>query len=521
MQTSEREVYGLEVSPSVNPEASLESPPAPTKSPAFDLFNLVVSYKRLEIYLEPLKDAGDGVRYLLRWQMPLCSLLTCLGLNILFLTLNEGAWYSVGALMISVPALLGYLQEVCRARLPESELMRRKYHSVRQEDLQRVRLSRPEAVAEVKSFLIQLEAFLSRLCCTCEAAYRVLHWENPTVSSQFYGALLGTVCMLYLLPLCWVLALLNSTLFLGNVEFFRVVSEYRASLQRRMNPKQEESAFESPSPPDAGGKGTLPDCTPAPTPTEDLTPGSVEEAEEAEPDEEFKDAIEETHLVVLEDDEGTPCPAEDELALQDNGFLSKNEVLRNKVSRLTERLRKRYPTNNFGSCTGCSATFSVLKKRRNCSNCGNSFCSRCCSFKVPRSSMGATAPEAQRETVFVCASCNQTLSNFLFTSGLGGAQWLSLSREQAQAPFSSPGAALPFGIIYLFISWFLGTCGIRNGMRRMGASPALGPFPGVMGCLGLGTLGDRRLCTQSRDPRGQLEGEKDPPRPAFSPGQPV
>ncbi|XP_075866000.1 protrudin isoform X6 [Microcebus murinus] len=403
MQTSEPEGSGPEVGPGVMPEALPESPPVPTKSPAFDLFNLVLSYKRLEIYLEPLKDAGDGVRYLLRWQTPLCSLLTCLGLNILFLTLNE------------VPALLGYLQEVCRARLPESELMRRKYHTVRQEDLQKVRLSRPEAVAEVKSFLIQLEAFLSRLCCTCEAAYRVLHWENPVVSSQFYGALLGTVCMLYLLPLCWVLALLNSTLFLGNVEFFRVVSEYRASLQRRLNPKQEEHASDSPPPPDAGGKGAALDSTPALTPTEsfssqDLTPGSVEEAEEAEPDEEFKDAIEETHLVVLEDEEGAPCPAEDELALQDNGFLSKNEVLRSKVSRLTERLRKRYPTNNFGNCTGCSATFSVLKKRRSCSNCGNSFCSRCCSFKVPKSSMGATAPEAQRETVFVCASCNQTLS---------------------------------------------------------------------------------------------------------------
>ncbi|NP_001372847.1 protrudin isoform 29 [Homo sapiens] len=292
MQTSEREGSGPELSPSVMPEAPLESPPFPTKSPAFDLFNLVLSYKRLEIYLEPLKDAGDGVRYLLR----------------------------------------------------------------------------------------------------------------------FYGALLGTVCMLYLLPLCWVLTLLNSTLFLGNVEFFRVVSEYRASLQQRMNPKQEEHAFESPPPPDVGGKDGLMDSTPALTPTEDLTPGSVEEAEEAEPDEEFKDAIEETHLVVLEDDEGAPCPAEDELALQDNGFLSKNEVLRSKVSRLTERLRKRYPTNNFGNCTGCSATFSVLKKRRSCSNCGNSFCSRCCSFKVPKSSMGATAPEAQRETVFVCASCNQTLS---------------------------------------------------------------------------------------------------------------
>ncbi|XP_006880116.1 PREDICTED: protrudin isoform X6 [Elephantulus edwardii] len=284
MQVSDREGSGPEVSPSVMPEAPPEPPPVPTKPPAFDLFNLVLSYKRLEIYLEPLKDAGDGVRYLLR----------------------------------------------------------------------------------------------------------------------FYGALLGTVFMLYLLPLCWVLALLNSTLFLGNVEFFRVVCEYRASLQRRMNPKEEENTVESP-PVDAVGRVPLQDSTPATTPTEDLTPGSVEEAEEAEPDEEFKDAIE-------EDDEGTPCPAEDELALQDNGFLSKNEVLRSKVSRLTERLRKRYPTNNFGSCTGCSATFSVLKKRRSCSNCGNSFCSRCCSFKVPKSFMGATAPEAQRETVFVCASCNQTLS---------------------------------------------------------------------------------------------------------------
>lgn len=69
MQSSEREGCGSEASPSVMPEAPLESPPAPAKSPAFDLFNLVLSYKRLEIYLEPLKDAGDGVRYLLRYRL--------------------------------------------------------------------------------------------------------------------------------------------------------------------------------------------------------------------------------------------------------------------------------------------------------------------------------------------------------------------------------------------------------------------------------------------------------------------
>lgn len=38
---------------------------------------------------------------------------------------------------------------------------------------------------------------------------------------RFYGALLGSVCILYLLPLCWVMAILNSTLFLGNPQFYQ------------------------------------------------------------------------------------------------------------------------------------------------------------------------------------------------------------------------------------------------------------------------------------------------------------
>ncbi|XP_068806022.1 protrudin isoform X2 [Struthio camelus] len=372
---------------------------APSRAAAFDLLTLVLSYRRLELYLEPLRDAAEAVRALLRWQRPLCSLLVCLGLNFLLLTLDQAAWYSVLALLVLVPALLGYLQETCRARPSEPELVRRKYHSVRREDLRKVQLSRQEAVAQVKGFLIQLEAFLSGMCCSCEAAYRVLYWENPAVSSQFYGALLGSVCVLYVLPLCWVLAILNSTLFLGNAQFYHVILELKASIEQCLGTKPLESAPEPAEPLPAAAPL---EQTPTPTSTEDLTPGSVEEAEEAEPDEEFKDAIE-------EDDESSQCSSEFDLSLPDNGFMSKNEVIRSKVSRLTERLRKRYPSNNFGNCTGCAATFSVLKKRRSCSNCGNSFCSRCCSFKVPKAVMGATAPEAQRETVFVCALCNQVL----------------------------------------------------------------------------------------------------------------
>ncbi|XP_038037210.1 protrudin isoform X1 [Anas platyrhynchos] len=381
--------------------------PPPGKAAAFDLLGLVRSYRRLELYLEPLRDAAQAVRCLLRWQRPLCSLLACLGINLLLLTLDRAAWYSVLAVLVLLPAVLGYLQETCRARPAQRELARSRRHSVRREELRSVRLSRQEALAQVKGFLIQLEGFLSALCCSCEAAHRVLYWENPAVSSQFYGALLGSVCMLYLLPLCWVMAILNSTLFLGNPQFYQVMKELKASIEQCLGTKPLQSAPEPAEPLPAAAP---PDRTPTPTSTEDLTPGSVEEAEEAEPDEEFKDAIEENQLLVLEDDEGSQCSADFDLSLPDNGFMSKNDVIRSKVSRLTERLRKRYPSNNFGSCTGCGATFSVLKKRRSCSNCGNSFCSRCCSFKVPKAVMGATAPEAQRETVFVCALCNQVLT---------------------------------------------------------------------------------------------------------------
>ncbi|XP_026557005.1 protrudin isoform X2 [Pseudonaja textilis] len=331
--------------------------PSHPKPPSLDLFNLVVSYKQLELYLEPLQDVAEGVWFLLSWQMPFCSLLTCLGVNFLLLTLSEAAWYGLCALLISVPAMLGYLQETCHIRLTEEQLARRRYHSVRREDVRKVQLSRNEAVAEVKGFLIRLEVLLNRLCGGCEAAYRVLFWENPTVSSQFYGMLMGSVCAVYLLPLCWIFVLLNSTLFLGNVAFYQVMLDLKSAVEQRLGFKSIPVAPE-PEELDPGEveATVLPDWTPTLTGTEDLTPGSVEEAEEAEPDDEFKDAIE-------EEDDISQGSGEFELGLPDSPFMSRNDVIRSRVSRLTERLRKRYPTNNLGNCASCSATFSVLKKR--------------------------------------------------------------------------------------------------------------------------------------------------------------
>eukprot|EP00730_Choanoeca_flexa_P009259 TRINITY_DN12617_c1_g3_i4.p1 TRINITY_DN12617_c1_g3~~TRINITY_DN12617_c1_g3_i4.p1 ORF type:complete len:386 (+),score=40.19 TRINITY_DN12617_c1_g3_i4:125-1282(+) len=63
--------------------------------------------------------------------------------------------------------------------------------------------------------------------------------------------------------------------------------------------------------------------------------------------------------------------------------------------------RKRQNTK----CSGCNASYSIFKSRVYCRNCGGSYCTTCCKFKVPRSVFGATAPAAQKGTVRVCNSC--------------------------------------------------------------------------------------------------------------------
>ncbi|XP_029296777.1 protrudin isoform X2 [Cottoperca gobio] len=379
---------------------------SPRCTPNFDLLNMVVSYKRMALFLEPAGDAVELTRFLLGWKMPLCSMFVCMFLNVFLCTVNEVGWITVGVVALAAPAALGYLQDRCGGRASDSELHKRHYHAVHRRDLQTVHLTKQEAMLEVKDLLKHLDDMLSSACLSAETFYKVLYWDNHTKSSRFYGAMLILACLLYIAPLGWVLAGLNSAIFLWNRDFYRVLLDLKKLLHmgQASEGKCEEAVH-----------CHLLDQTPTPTSLEDLSPGSVEEAEEAEPDDEFKDAIEEhsvtlqeTPLVLVEDDEG-PLGAPEYDTISENGLLSRNEPIRSKVSKLTEKLRKRYPTTCTGNCSSCNAVFSVLKKRRSCSNCGNSFCSRCCSFKVLRSCMGATAPEAQRETVFVCAACNSSL----------------------------------------------------------------------------------------------------------------
>ncbi|XP_043094004.1 protrudin isoform X2 [Puntigrus tetrazona] len=398
------------------------SDPGSPRALTFDLLNMVISFKRMAIFLEPVTDSLEVLRSLLGWRMPLCSLLSCVLLNILFLTLSEGAWLSLLLLAVSAPAVLGYLGNRCQCASSEVAVQKKKHYAVQRRDLQTVHMSKQEAMLEVKGMLKRIDELLAQACVSAECVYKVLYWESHAASSVFYGSLLTVVCLLYTAPVGLSLSVLNSALFLWNRNFCRVLLE----LKEFVHPSRVQPAEETePCDPD---QSNLLERTPTPTSVEDLSPSNVEEAEEAEPDDEFKDAIEETPLALVvwrvayflpkiarrwrtrKDDEDVSSGVPEFDAASDNGLLSRNEPIRSKVSKLTEKLRKRVPSNTIGSCSQCNSAFSVLKKRRNCSNCGVSFCSRCCSYKVFKSSMGATAPEAQRETVFVCFMCNTFLT---------------------------------------------------------------------------------------------------------------
>lgn len=78
MQVSEREngaTAGNGLDSPTTSDAQPE-PLSPPKRPSLDLFNLVVSYKRLELYLEPLQDIAEGVWFLLRL-VPFPSMSLC------------------------------------------------------------------------------------------------------------------------------------------------------------------------------------------------------------------------------------------------------------------------------------------------------------------------------------------------------------------------------------------------------------------------------------------------------------
>eukprot|EP00128_Syssomonas_multiformis_P000141 Colp12_sorted_trinity150504_noHs@24734 len=66
-------------------------------------------------------------------------------------------------------------------------------------------------------------------------------------------------------------------------------------------------------------------------------------------------------------------------------------------------------TERTGSCSGCSTSFTFIK-RVYCRRCGAGYCQNCCSKKIAKSFLGVTSPQAAQEKVLVCGKCYKELT---------------------------------------------------------------------------------------------------------------
>lgn len=59
-------------------------------------------------------------------------------------------WFSLLLLVVSVPAVLGYLGDHCQGDATDAAVEKKRHHAVQRRELQTVHMSRQEAMMEVK-----------------------------------------------------------------------------------------------------------------------------------------------------------------------------------------------------------------------------------------------------------------------------------------------------------------------------------------------------------------------------------
>uniref|UniRef100_UPI00358EAB4C protrudin isoform X2 n=1 Tax=Myxine glutinosa TaxID=7769 RepID=UPI00358EAB4C len=395
-----------------------DSPRVLRDSGRLDVLAVAVTVFRLRRQLEPVLGPGRAIRDLARWTSPRSSLLCCFIVNLLLLLLSEVVWATLVVMLLVVPALLGCVQARSRSfRSTEEQTALHRRHIVQHADLDHTALSRREAIAQTKEFLVLLQEWMTWVCEILQGVCDTFSWEDQMASLQFYSCLGMVLFTFYFASFRWMLLLTLNLLFFCNKAFVKALFQWCNS--KRVPQASPQPSSQADSTVDSKNWDKTPiDASAAEAPAEEvfynpsretlqLTSG---EGEVVLLEEEFKDAIEGEdegpwHLVELD-----PVNEPQDVA-GSNGPQGRGEPIRRKVvSKLAELKRRHYPPSSLGTCCSCNVAFFVLKKRHCCSNCGNGFCSRCCSYRVTKSAMGATAPNAQQETVPVCSGCYSKLN---------------------------------------------------------------------------------------------------------------
>ncbi|XP_064382868.1 protrudin-like [Halichondria panicea] len=362
-----------------------------TPSEAIDIGSLVKRYKRLEDLLFPFKVVWDASHYIVRWEnypltvavvFVLCVLLYYPSLFLACLTLLAIAAMAVGK-YYSITKSLSLL----KTREPPN--IEQLNHDLQElQHIEREQKSSHLLLLEYKLIMQNVERYFLLLTKFLDYLYRVFLWKSPEVS----------LCVTVLLCLCFVLfctvylrliaccapvltLCLNRHFLKRTVDLWRTAGLFVYSHVRlKRQPAENELATPSHKPCSENGIAEEGERS-----IELMANGQCEETGEGSQLEEEVELVASTTF----DTEQSSDPAAPR-----------------------DLPRPGRTTNVPVRCTKCDAPFTLIKRRHDCANCGNTFCGSC-TVKKKRAFLGATAPAAYERSVRVCNDCKSTLETVM------------------------------------------------------------------------------------------------------------
>lgn len=264
-------------------------------------------------------------------------------------------------------------------------------------------LKTEESIRKFRSLIVQLQDTVLHVILVAEELRTLFYWHHPRRSLRYLvGSML--VSIMYWL-ISWRLSLLVVVIwsFTVNGCMVEIITERLTRFWKRRE-----------SPPRIVVSDTTKDRSPS------VANGQphvrhVRQASESSDDEEI-DVLSMNQVKLDESsDSSNETTAQSSPANQGSVAANTPNLKVAKSSALSRFLRRRktktgLPANSKPVKPRCfTCNKSLGSSHVCCSNCGDTFCERCCSNRVPRASLGATSPAAYAETVPVCGSCYLSL----------------------------------------------------------------------------------------------------------------
>jgi len=284
---------------------------------------------------------------------------------------------------------------------------------IKQEDLHNVDgpLSHQEMIRYYKAVLFKVNTVVQGSNRYLVGFYSVLKWEDIASSIRWFSSIVLMIVAVHLLPLRWCVVMLINLYILEGKIAHAIISQQANIVEARAARRKQVISIDSDTVSQVSFDTISTTSDVAVMQPSDSDSGNELDDDKDELSSEESDAEEAMEKV---------CDQADNIS-QADGLQSapdpdSTSILQGKkgtrgpgvVGKLLEFKKKH---QHAGNCVGCNVAFSsILKRRHMCTHCGNHFCSRCCSRKVFRSQLGATAPSAQTETVPVCSFCHLYLT---------------------------------------------------------------------------------------------------------------